>query len=47
MYMGEENDVLLWVKRSQVINFNVHILLPYIEYIENWTKSIKENENEK
>ena len=32
---------LIWVKRSQVINFNVHILLPHLEYIKNWTKSIK------
>ena len=40
-YMGKENNVLIWVKWSQVINFSVHILLSHIEYIENWMKSVK------
>ena len=40
-YMGKKNDVFTWVKRSQVINFYVHVLLPHIESIGNWTKSMK------
>ena len=47
-YMRKGSDVLKWVKRSQVINFNVRILLPHIQYLENWAKSkIKRYQNQK
>ena len=51
-HMGKENDVLIWVKLSQVKNFMFYSSVYYhtstrspcthnIEYIENWKKSIE------